>query len=937
MAYDPPVPNSSISVLQQSAANIDEFATGLNDTYTDRGGVQHKTVEGVIKGAEQDIINTTAGLISEANAKIEAAIINAGYIVEGTFSSGATLNNANEIIQWTTGGGGSGEYYRWGGSLPKVVPAASTPASTGGFGNEAWILAVSEEGVTPKVINLDTLTAAQSETSLVLGDSVLVKERETGQSGGGKWDAVDSGLFPANGFDVVSSSVPGVNLKLEKKGRVYLEQLGAVGDNVTDDSAALKYAWSNCPFLTAEPNSNFYITEQLSAGRFLNFLGVNVTIHVRDTFVTPGGDWIPLDSQGKFSIVTTDNGQRSFDSNTASALYVEGLNFQVDNNFGTVVPLTGIPYYVYRLNNMIDGYIKNCSIKTSSSLAPGSRRPCTPILLDSCIRKFTVESNELANETQKQLDAGGCFWISSVNGYSPEPNNWVRDIRVINNNMFQDAHDDAIALFCRQGIIDGVVFDGNTITSQGETQDVLISVHSVLDFSPAARADSTAYVVDDFINIGPNGFFYKCVTSGTSAASLPSDYENPEIGELITDGTAVFETTSIGAKNVTFTNNKVNDNTSTNFTCRVGRDIPDDVYGITENVHFEESNEIICNKTGGIGAIYVHKEATRNVTVEDAVIRNFGSSITFAIRSATKAQSNTIYGAFEMAVAEGDLANDNEVVFDDGVNPKENIQAAVMKDNRYRNVSDTSESFALSQTSSVSLKSLYSSTEAFGLNLIGNSNNFTGSGWSGSGGFTSITADFANGVFQRSEATRLLNNTGSNQSLIHTTGNQPDGTYTAYIAIKGNGTNGFVQLAIYSIADVNNRTDVRHYFRDDRYTVIPVTYNKSTGGSDQIGFSLTAFTNTDILICHAANSEGGPASYVWTSGNNAAPKSTTVYVGSIPASGSWKRGDFAYNVFPTVLGAASSQYVVIGWKRITTGSGNVLNTDWVEMRTLTGT
>ena len=36
-------------------------------------------------------------------------------------------------------------------------------------------------------------------------------------------------------------------------------------------------------------------------------------------------------------------------------------------------------------------------------------------------------------------------------------------------------------------------------------------------------------------------------------------------------------------------------------------------------------------------------------------------------------------------------------------------------------------------------------------------------------------------------------------------------------------------------------------------------------------------------------------------------------------------------------GAPGSQYVVTGWVRATTGSGHVLNTDWYEMRTLTGT
>jgi parallel beta-helix repeat protein len=57
---------------------------------------------------------------------------------------------------------------------------------------------------------------------------------------------------------------------------------------------------------------------------------------------------------------------------------------------------------------------------------------------------------------------------------------------------------------------------------------------------------------------------------------------------------------------------------------------------------------------------------------------------------------------------------------------------------------------------------------------------------------------------------------------------------------------------------------------------------------------------------------------------------------SIPTSGSWSLGDEVINIAPTVQGAAGSRYIVEKWKRISTGSNNVLGTDWVECRTLTG-
>jgi len=55
---------------------------------------------------------------------------------------------------------------------------------------------------------------------------------------------------------------------------------------------------------------------------------------------------------------------------------------------------------------------------------------------------------------------------------------------------------------------------------------------------------------------------------------------------------------------------------------------------------------------------------------------------------------------------------------------------------------------------------------------------------------------------------------------------------------------------------------------------------------------------------------------------------------TMPSSGSWVLGDEVINSNPSETG--SPAYIIRGWKRLTTGSANVLNTDWFEMRTLTG-
>ncbi|KFA86513.1 hypothetical protein [Enterobacter sp. EGD-HP1] len=115
------VPSESPRDLKFNAGKIDEFVTSMGWTYTDRFGVNHYTIEGI-------------------NYLSQQAMAAYGYVILAgkTFTTGATINNPNEVLLNTA----DGEYYKWTGSLasgPKVVPANSTPASTGGIAPGAWL------------------------------------------------------------------------------------------------------------------------------------------------------------------------------------------------------------------------------------------------------------------------------------------------------------------------------------------------------------------------------------------------------------------------------------------------------------------------------------------------------------------------------------------------------------------------------------------------------------------------------------------------------------------------------------------------------------------------------------------------------------------------------------------------------------------------------
>lgn len=116
-----PVPSESPRDLKFNAGKIDEFATSMGWTYTDRFGQKHYTIEGI-------------------NYLSQQAMAAYGYVIltGKTFTTGATINNPNEVLLNTA----DGEYYKWTGSFAsggKVVPANSTPSETGGIGPGAWL------------------------------------------------------------------------------------------------------------------------------------------------------------------------------------------------------------------------------------------------------------------------------------------------------------------------------------------------------------------------------------------------------------------------------------------------------------------------------------------------------------------------------------------------------------------------------------------------------------------------------------------------------------------------------------------------------------------------------------------------------------------------------------------------------------------------------
>ena len=111
-----PVPSESPRDLKFNAGKIDEFVTSLVNTYVDRFGNEHYTIEGLRWLAQQ-------------------AIAQYGWILIDSFQDGANITLPNQALRDED----TGEYYRWDGALPKHVDAGSTPSSSGGVGVGAWV------------------------------------------------------------------------------------------------------------------------------------------------------------------------------------------------------------------------------------------------------------------------------------------------------------------------------------------------------------------------------------------------------------------------------------------------------------------------------------------------------------------------------------------------------------------------------------------------------------------------------------------------------------------------------------------------------------------------------------------------------------------------------------------------------------------------------
>lgn len=185
---------------------------------------------GVSGGADIDF--ATNQVTGQTQKTMPAILRDLGFRVAAfTFTTGGTLavGDTDVAVLWPVSSGGDGDYYRWKGTYPKTIPANSTPASTGGVSNSAWM-----------PVGDITLRADLASTSAGKGAALVASKQP------------------------FTNAVARTQLDINNE-YVTVKDFGAVGDGVTDDTAAFNKAYASGGPIYIPGDRKYVITGQVGS------------------------------------------------------------------------------------------------------------------------------------------------------------------------------------------------------------------------------------------------------------------------------------------------------------------------------------------------------------------------------------------------------------------------------------------------------------------------------------------------------------------------------------------------------------------------------------------------------------------------------------------------------------------------------------------------
>lgn len=236
----------NLSKINGNFQTIEDYINSTLLARADTGVAGEAKMERDLDMDGNNILNALVGdiplsEIAEQTQNVSMALRDGGYgyVSVGSFQSGATVRYWNDIVQWLAPAG-NGDYYRWTGSLPKVVLPGSSPLSESGWVNigDASARQYAKQYADA---NFQQMQVKKATGSFLLGGSATSFSSALYNDADGFW------YTPLTGTITVpaGSSPTSAWVALGKMNGLPLgdvRNFGAVGNGITQDTNAVKLA-----------------------------------------------------------------------------------------------------------------------------------------------------------------------------------------------------------------------------------------------------------------------------------------------------------------------------------------------------------------------------------------------------------------------------------------------------------------------------------------------------------------------------------------------------------------------------------------------------------------------------------------------------------------------------------------------------------------------